>query len=144
MVPWTVGLAVTLPHRYVVDTWTVTWTGFDVALSICFLVTAWALWKQRQVALPAAMVTSALLICDAWFDLLTAHRGGDLLVSTATALFGEIPLAVLLAAISTRLLRATMRIDQGADVHPPVRSLWRAPLITVTNEQSSGVGLRRR
>ncbi len=40
------------------------------------------------------MVTSVPLICDAWFDLLTAHRGGDLLVSAATALFGEIPIAV--------------------------------------------------
>jgi hypothetical protein len=133
MVPWTVGLTVTLPHRYVVDTWTVTWTGFDVALIICFSVTAWALRKQRQVALLAAMVTSVLLICDAWFDLLTAHRGGDLLVSTATALFGEIPLAIFLAGISTRLLRATMPIDQGSEVDTPVRSLWRAPLIAAAN-----------
>ncbi len=130
MVPWTLGLATTLPRRYVVDTWTVTWTGFDVALISCYSVTAWALWNQRQVAVPAATVTSALLMCDAWFDLLTAHRGGDLLVSTATALFGEIPLSIVLAAISTGLLRAAMRIDQVSEASAPVRSLWSAPLIT--------------
>lgn len=54
---------------------------------------------------PAAIATSVLLLCDAWFDLLTAHGGNDLLVSTMTALFGEIPMAILLAAIAARLLR---------------------------------------
>ena len=27
LIPWTIGLAVTLPHRYVVGTWTATWTA---------------------------------------------------------------------------------------------------------------------
>jgi len=130
LIPWTVGLAVTLPRRYLVGTWTITWTGFDVVLIGCFSVTAWALWKQRQVAVPAAMVTSVLLLCDAWFDLLTAHRGADLLISTMTALFGEIPIAAALAAMSTKLLRASMRTSQGLEVDAPVRSLWRTPLIT--------------
>jgi uncharacterized membrane protein len=130
LIPWTVGLALTLPRRYVVGTWTITWTGFDVVLIGCFSVTAWALWKQRQIALPAAMITSVLLLCDAWFDLLTAHQGGDLVVSTVTAVFGEIPIAVVLATISTRLLRASMRSSQAPEVNAPVRSLWRAPLIT--------------
>jgi hypothetical protein len=128
MIPWTVGLAVTLPRHYTVDTWAITWTGFDVVLIGCFSVTAWALWKQRQVAIPCAMVTSVLLLCDAWFDLLTAHRGGDLLVSAATALFGEIPIATVLAAMSVRLLRASMGSSAGSGVNVPVRSLWRAPL----------------
>jgi hypothetical protein len=128
LVPWTIGLAVTLPRRYLVGTWTITWTGFDVVLIGCFSVTAWALWKQRQVAVPATMVSSVLLLCDAWFDLLTAHRGGDLLISTMTALFGEIPLAIGLAAMSTRLLRAGMRMSANTQDPGPPRSLWRAPL----------------
>jgi hypothetical protein len=130
LTPWTVGLAVTLPRRYVVGTWMITWTGFDVVLIGCFCVTAWAFWKQRQVAVPAAMVTSVLLLCDAWFDLLMAHHGGYLIVSTVTALFGEIPIAIVLAETSTRLLRASMRMFPGPEVDAPVRSLWRAPLIT--------------
>ncbi len=75
-------------------------------LVVCFAVTAWALWNQRPIALPAAVFTSALLLCDAWFDVLTAHGGRDLLVSAAAALLGEIPGAIVLAAISIRLLRA--------------------------------------
>ena len=105
LIPWIVGLAVTLPARYVVGNWTLTWAGFDIALVVCFAVTAWALWNQRPTALPAAVFTSALLFCDAWFDVLTAHGGRHLLVSAATALLGEIPAAIVLAAISIRLLR---------------------------------------
>lgn len=137
LIPWTVGLATTLPRRYLVGTWTITWTGFDVVLIGGFSVTAWALWKQRQIAVPAAMVTSVLLLCDAWFDLLTAHRGGDLLVSTLTALFGEIPIAIVLATMSTRLLRASMRVPQESGVNAAVRSMWRTQLITGVDRSAS-------
>src|SRR6476660_10499889 len=84
LIPWTIALAVTLPRRDVVDTWTLTWAGFDAVLLGCFSLTAWALRKQRQIALPATIVTSVLLFCDAWFDVLTAHRGSALLVITMT------------------------------------------------------------
>ena len=114
LIPWTIGLAVTLPRDYMVGNWALAWTGFDVVLIGCFAVTGWALWKQRQVALPAAITTSVLLLCDAWFDLLTAHGGNDRLVSSLTALFGEIPIAILLAAIAARLLRAG--VGAGRDV----------------------------
>ena len=117
LIPWTVGLAFTLPHRYVVGTWTATWTGFDVVLIGGLALTAWALWTQRPIALPAAVGTSVLMFTDAWFDLLTAHRGGDLLISAATAVFGEIPIAIVLATIAAKLLRA-----QPAAVTPTQRS----------------------
>jgi hypothetical protein len=53
---WTVGLAMTLPARYVVGSWTLTWAGFDIALVASFAVTAWALWNQRPTALLAAVL----------------------------------------------------------------------------------------
>lgn len=127
LIPWTVGLAVTLPARYVVGSWTLTWAGFDIALVACFAVTAWALWNQRPIALPAAAFTSALLLSDAWFDVLTAHGGRDLLVSAATALLGEIPGAIVLAAISIMLLRANAPFvpqTRPGTTHQP---LWPAP-----------------
>lgn len=128
LIPWTVGLAVTLPHRYVVGTWTLTWTGFDVALIGCFAVTAWALWKQRQIALPAAITTAVLLLCDAWFDLLTAHRGGGLLASATTAVFGEIPIAIVMAGIAAKLLRANAQAARAITPSRHAPSLWRTPL----------------
>jgi hypothetical protein len=125
LIPWTVGLAVTLPHRYVVGAWTLTWTGFDVALIGCFVATAWALWKQRQIALPAAIATTVLLLSDAWFDLLTAHHGGSLLVSATTAVFGEIPIAIVMAGISAKLLRANAPAARATTPSRHAQSLWR-------------------
>ena len=106
LIPWTVGLAVTLPACYLVASWTLTWVGFDIVLLAAFAVTAWALANRRPMALPAAVFTTALLLCDAWFDVLTAHSGRDLFLSVASALLGEIPAGIILAAISRQLLRA--------------------------------------
>lgn len=134
LIPWTVGLAVTLPARYVVGRWTLTWTGFDVALLACFAVTAWALWNQRPIALPAAIFTSALLLCDAWFDVLTAHGGGDLLVSATTALLGEIPGAIVLTTIAGKLQGANAPYSAQARPQATHRSLWRAPLDSTVDQ----------
>jgi hypothetical protein len=81
-------------------------------------VTAWGLWKQRQIVVPASIITSVLLLCDAWFDLLTANGHRDLIVSAASALFGELPLATMLILISIRALhvgaRAARALQQDA------------------------------
>ncbi|HEX3840343.1 MAG TPA: hypothetical protein VHU85_06105 [Acidimicrobiales bacterium] len=130
LVPWTIGLAVTLPRSYLVGNWPLAWTGFDLILLSCLSTTAWALWKQRQVAVPAALITSALLLCDAWFDIITAHSGRCLMVSVATAVFGEVPIAILLGFISIRLQRAGVRVARGAERAAALQSLWRTPLIT--------------
>jgi hypothetical protein len=128
LVPWTIGLAVTLPRQYLVANWPLAWAGFDVVLLGFLLTTAWALWKQRQLAIPAAMVTSALLLCDAWFDILTAHPGRCLILSLATAMFAELPIAVLLGLTSVELLRRNMDIDRPGEPGSKLQALFRARL----------------
>ena len=130
LIPWTIGLAVSLPRTYVTANWRVLWTGFDVVLLGCLAVTAWGLWKQRQILVPASIITSVLLLCDAWFDLLTANGHRDLIVSAASALFGELPLATMLILISIRALRVGARAARALEQDAPVSSLWRTPLIT--------------
>jgi hypothetical protein len=130
LVPWTIGLAVTLPRSYLVGNWPLAWTGFDVILLGCLSTTAWALWKQRQVAVPASMITSVLLLCDAWFDILTAHGGRCLMLSIATAVFAEVPIAILLGVISVRLQHASVRVARRVESHTAFQPLWRTPLIT--------------
>lgn len=104
------------------------WTGFDIILLGCLSTTAWALWKQRQIAIPAAMITSALLMSDAWFDILTARPGRCMIVSIATAVFAELPIAALLGLTAIRLLLLNMGLG-GPDTPDRNRqSLWRAPL----------------
>jgi hypothetical protein len=130
LIPWTIGLALTLPRTYLVRNWPFAWTGFDVVLLACLAITAWSLWKQRQIAIPVAMITSVLLLCDAWFDILTAHGGHCLMVSIATAIFAELPIATLLGLISVRLLHAGWTPDQGVGSRSTSRSLWSTPLTT--------------
>jgi hypothetical protein len=78
-------------------------------------ITAWGLWKQRQIVVPASIITSVLLLCDAWFDLLTANGHRDLIASAASAMFGEVPLAIMLILISIRALYVGARARAG---HP--------------------------
>jgi hypothetical protein len=134
---------VTLPRSYLVGNWPLAWTGFDIVLLVCLGTTAWALWRQRQVAVAASMITSALLLCDAWFDIVTAHSGRCLVVSLMTAAFVEIPIALLLGVVSIRLLRANQRAVVGIGAHPA--SLWRAPLVSsasnVVNPHRCPVGI---
>jgi hypothetical protein len=94
----------------------------------CLGTTAWALWRQRQVATVASLVTSVLLLCDAWFDIVTAHSGRCLAMSVATAVLAEIPIAALLGLVSVRLFRANQRAVLGTEAYPT--SLWRAPLVS--------------
>jgi len=48
LIPWTIGLGLTLPRTYVAANWQVLWTGFDVVLLSCLAVTAWSLWKHAK------------------------------------------------------------------------------------------------
>ena len=125
LIPWTIGLAVTLPRSYLVANWPLAWTGFDVILLGCLATTAWALHKQRQVAVPASITTSVLLFSDAWFDILTAHGGLCRTVSVATAVLAEIPLALMLSVISGRLLHASA---SAGPTNAACSSIWRTPL----------------
>jgi hypothetical protein len=49
-----------------------------------------------------------LLICDAWFDVMTAGPH-DLWVSALTATLVELPLAVILIITALRILRLSRR-----------------------------------
>jgi hypothetical protein len=93
-------------------------------------------WKQRQVLIPAAIITSVLLLCDAWFDVLTANGHRQLIVSIATALVGELPLAAVLCLVSIRALRMAGRAPRGLPPSAPVSPLWRTPFFTTPSRPS--------
>jgi hypothetical protein len=109
LIPWIVLLGFTLPNRHVATNWTLTWIGFDVGLLGALGVTAWLTYKRRQAMIIAAFITGTLLVCDAWFDITTASGGKDLWLGVASALIGELPLAVLLFGSAWYLLRLTVQ-----------------------------------
>lgn len=95
LIPWAIALGQMLPSRHVADHWDAAWTGFDVILAFTLLATAWAYTRRRDLSRGLAAISGTLLLCDAWFDVLTASSGGDLEIALLFALLGEIPLAVV-------------------------------------------------
>jgi len=105
---WIVVLAATLPHRFDAHHWRAVWVNFDVFLLAAFAVTAWAIWRQRQVLILLLMLIGTMLCCDAWFDVGTSLATNGFWISLLSAAFAELPLAVLAFAGARRLLRATV------------------------------------
>jgi hypothetical protein len=125
LIPWTVYLAMTLPSHYEARNWVATWVGFDILLVLMLTATAIAGWRRRQLLFPTAFASGVLLICDAWFDVMTSQPGSDLMQALLSALLLELPLAFLLIAGPLRLMRF-VAIRHGI-IEPGVR-MWRVPI----------------
>jgi hypothetical protein len=116
--------AMTLPGNYVAHNWPVTWVGFDILL-VGFMVTTAVLgYLRRQLLVLAAFTSGVLLICDAWFDLMTAGPK-DVWLSVVTALGIEVPLAIFMITGVLRVIRLTM--TRLWLLNPGMR-LWQLPL----------------
>lgn len=125
LVPWTVYLGVSLPDRYVARNWSLTWVGFDVLLMVMFALTVLLGVLRRQLLVLAAFASGLLLLCDAWFDITTAGPG-DVWFSIATAVFAEIPIAILLISSALRLIRLLVVRLWVAE---PGMRLWQVPIL---------------
>ena len=119
---WIAVLALTLPTRYLANHWNVAWVGFDVMLLISLLATGWAMAGRRPSAGTALMVSAAMLVCDAWFDVTTASGATTTLISIGLAAV-ELPAAAGLA---------------WAAIHLPVRGA--RPVRTSTRAHSRQLG----
>jgi hypothetical protein len=126
LIPWTVYLGFTVPANYVAHNWPATWIGFDCVLIAFMAVTAVLGWLRRQLVLLPAFATGVLLICDAWFDIMTAGAPGQMWVSVLTAALGNLPLAVIMITGAVRILRVTAIRFWFLD---PGMPLWRVPLV---------------
>jgi hypothetical protein len=115
LIPWTIYLGLTLPQNYNAQHWQVTWVGFDVLLLAFMAATAVLGFIRHHLMTLFAFATGVLLLCDAWFDVLTAKRG-DFTVSVLTAVLAELPLAVVLIIGPLRIARL--------QVSPSSRPWW--------------------
>src|SRR3954465_14682473 len=76
LVPWTLWLTFTLPTRHVTHHYRGAWVGFDIFLAVAFGATALAALQASEWLQPLAALTGTMLLCDAWFDVVTS-AGGD-------------------------------------------------------------------
>lgn len=98
---WIVALSEMLPARYVVGHWDAAWVGFDVLILISFAGVGWTAWRRAAAVPIAALVSAVLLVCDAWFDVMTAAGTGDVFQSVVYAAI-ELPLAAVLGYFACR------------------------------------------
>jgi hypothetical protein len=142
MIPWIIYLAFTLPGNYTADQWSATWTGFDIALLAALAGTALAILRKRQVAIVGMLITSTLLTCDAWFDVMLSWGSDEFPLSVVTALGGELPLAGLCFYAARRLIRLTMHaawIRSGlTGAEPPLTRIRLFTLIEPRQGRPSG------
>jgi hypothetical protein len=95
LVPWILYLTFSLPSRHVTFHYDLAWIGFDVGLTASFAATAWATFRGSQWLVPLAAVTGTMLVCDAWFDIVTSRAGSEMWEAVAEAALAELPLAAL-------------------------------------------------
>jgi hypothetical protein len=95
LLPWIGYLSATLPSKHLAHHWQVAWIGLDVAEVAALVATLFALLRNSPAVTVLASIAGTLLVCDAWFDVLTAQPGSDLAWALAFALLAELPLAAL-------------------------------------------------
>jgi hypothetical protein len=95
LLPWAVWLMSSLQPRHTTRNWDLAWSGFDTALASLCLVTAYAAWRRRFWLPSIAAATGALLVADAWFDVVLESRSADIKVAVFEAFAGELPFAAV-------------------------------------------------
>jgi hypothetical protein len=126
---WIGVLEVKLPRDYRAGGWRMAWVGFDGALLLTFVATAWSAWRRRQILILCLVVLAALLCCDAWFDTTLDWGTRGFLIALLSALLVELPLAALALIGARRLLRVTLhRMEALGGTTGPLPAFWRVPL----------------
>ena len=106
LIIWAGFLIITLPRNYTANHWHVAWGGFDIGLGAALVATSVAVVRRSPFAEVAAAVTGTLLVCDAWFDLMTSSTTAELVQAALEAALVELPLAALCFWMAINLARA--------------------------------------
>lgn len=119
LIPWTVYLAFTLPRHTGTPHYRLAWIGFDVLLVAALARVAYLAIRRSPLVVNITSATAALLVVDAWFDVLTARRGADRMEAIAAAVLLELPIAALTLWVSVRSQQQISTGTGAAVVEPP-------------------------
>jgi len=124
LLPWTIYLSTSLQSHHVTHRWDLAWTGYDVALSLVFLATAFAAYRRSPWVGALSASLGTMLIVDAWFDIVLESHADELRQSVTLALVAELPAAafcVWIAVRTERFLALIMEaVEEAADdLHLP-------------------------
>ena len=93
--PWSAYLSYSLPSRHLTPHWNVAWSGFDLWMAASVIATLTLLLRRSKYLAIAASITGTMLLCDAWFDMITSRGGSEVVQSALFAVFAELPMAGL-------------------------------------------------
>ena len=115
LIPWTVYLFVSLPGRHLqTGYYDLAWGGFDLALASVLAATGYGLLRRRLWVQSTATAAATMLVCDAWFDILSANDSGERLLAVSLALAVELPTAVLCLLIARNVEEVAERAQRYA------------------------------
>jgi hypothetical protein len=103
MVPWVFVLGRSLPETTQVRHWPTVWIGLDLAMALGCTTTACLVHRGDVRARLSASAVAALMVMDAWFDVLTAQAGTEF----TQALVCAVPELVLAGLCTWLALRTT-------------------------------------
>jgi hypothetical protein len=86
--------------------WNVAWAGFDVALTCALVATAIGVLVSGGWLEATAAVSTALLVADAWFDIVLAGSGSERQEAVLLAVVAELPLALFCLWIALNVEQA--------------------------------------
>jgi hypothetical protein len=114
LIPWTLYLTYALPSRHVTYDWKIAWAGFDVALASALVATAIGVLARGAWLEATAAVSSALLVADAWFDIVLAGSWSERREAILLAVAAELPLAFFCLWIALNVERAIRALGRAA------------------------------
>ncbi|HEX7353986.1 MAG TPA: hypothetical protein VF288_04040 [Mycobacteriales bacterium] len=94
-VPYIVALAFLLPSHARAAHYDAAWVGLDVFELVALAATAWCAWTRSTWIALTATAAATLLLCDAWFDVVTAHARAQRALAIASAVLVELPVAAV-------------------------------------------------
>jgi hypothetical protein len=92
---WTVFLGFSLPNQGVLAHEDVVWVGFDVGLLAGLVAIGWLALRRNKFLPLASAATAALLVMDAWFDVVGSAGADQQAQALLMAALVELPLSAI-------------------------------------------------
>ena len=101
---WALYLAGQLPDDHVAHHWRAAWVGLDIAIAGCLAGVVWLGRSRHPATAQVSTAAAALLLCDAWFDVLLDGPWPGRWTTLVLAVGVELPAAAVLLGVHRVLL----------------------------------------
>lgn len=127
LLPWTAYLILTLPGKHLqTGYYDFAWGGFDIGLAALLVATGVGLLRRKLWVQSTATAAATMLLCDAWFDVLSSHPGRERLTAVVLAAAAELPTAAICLLIARHVEEVAERAQRYALVARRLRPRRRA------------------